>query len=108
VFQQNQSSNPPIDDPIPKATPFPQAATSSSSNTQPIQNQSRDDKANDPAVTTPVQSVIQDQVLLVQNQQQYPAVRDKMECLQDGIYLVITLRLTSRISLSLCLRKFQK
>jgi hypothetical protein len=80
VFQQNQSSNPPIDDPIPKATPFPQAATSSSSNTQPIQNQSRDDKANDPAVTTPVQSVIQDQVLLVQNQQQYPAVRD-----QDGM-----------------------
>jgi hypothetical protein len=63
VFQQNQLANPPIDDP--KATPSQQAA-SSSSDAQPIQSQSGDGKAKDPAVTTSVQSVIQDQVLPVQ------------------------------------------
>jgi hypothetical protein len=44
VFQQNQSANLPIDDPTAKATPSPQAATSSSSYTQPIQNQSGNGK----------------------------------------------------------------
>jgi hypothetical protein len=77
VFQQIQSANPPIDDP--KATPSPQATTSSSSDAQPIQNRSGDGKAKDPAVTRLVQSVDQDQVLLVQNQQKYPVMRD-----QDG------------------------
>jgi hypothetical protein len=56
VFQQNQSANPPIDDP--KATPSPQAATSSSSDAQPIQNQSGDGKARNPTITTSVQSII--------------------------------------------------
>jgi cytoskeletal protein RodZ len=79
VFQQNQSANLPIDDPTAKATPSKQAATSSSSDAQPIQNQSSDGKARDSAVTSPVQSIIQDQVLPVQNQQKYPALRD-----QDG------------------------
>jgi hypothetical protein len=60
VFQQNQSANPPNDDPTVKVTPSPQAATSSSSNTQPIQNQSADGKAKDLAVTTSVQAVVQD------------------------------------------------
>jgi hypothetical protein len=60
-----------------KVTPFPQAATSSSSDAQPIQNKSGDGKAKDPAITTSVQSIIQDQVLPVQNQQKYPAMRDQ-------------------------------
>jgi hypothetical protein len=60
VFQQNQSTNTSIDDP--KATPSPQAA-SSSSDAQPIQNQKGDGKAKDPTVTTLVQSVVQDKEL---------------------------------------------
>jgi hypothetical protein len=58
VFQQNQSANPPIDDPTAKATPSPQAATNSSSDAQPIQNQSGDGKDKDHAVTSPVQSIV--------------------------------------------------
>jgi hypothetical protein len=77
VFQQNQSANPSIDDPTSKATPSPQAATISSSDIQPIQNKSGDGKAKDHAVTSPVQSNVQDQVLPVQNQQKYPAMRDQ-------------------------------
>jgi hypothetical protein len=65
MFQQDQSAIPPIDDPTTKVTPSPQAATSSSSDTQPIQNQSGDGKDKDPAVITPVQSIVQDQVLPV-------------------------------------------
>jgi hypothetical protein len=75
VFQQNQSVNLPIDDPTVKVTPSPQAANSSSSDAQPIQNQSGDGKAKDPGVTTPVQYVVQDHVLPVQNQK-YPTMRD--------------------------------
>jgi hypothetical protein len=78
VFQQDQSATPPIDDPIVKVVPSPQAAPGSSSNSQPIQNLSGDGKAKDPAVTTPVQTNVQDQIFLVQNQK-YPAMRD-----QDG------------------------
>jgi hypothetical protein len=59
-----------------KASPSPEAAASSSSDTQPIQNQSGDTKEKDPTVTSPVQSVIQNQVLPVQNQQKHPVVRD--------------------------------
>jgi hypothetical protein len=62
-----------------KVTLSPQAATGSSSDVQLIRNQSGDGKAKDPTVTTPVQSNVQDQVLLVQNQQNYHAMRD-----QDG------------------------
>jgi hypothetical protein len=76
VFQQNQSANPPVDDPRAKATPSPRATTSSSSDAQPIQNQSGDGKDKDPTVTSLVQSIIQDQVLSVQNQHKYPAMRD--------------------------------
>jgi hypothetical protein len=67
---------PPIDDPTAKTTPSPQAATSSSLDTQPIQNQSGDGKEKDPVVTSPEQSSVRDQVLLVQNQQKYPAMWD--------------------------------
>jgi hypothetical protein len=77
MFQQDQSATPPIDDP--KATPSPQGAISSSSNAQPILNQSGDGKAKDPAIITLVQSVVQDQMLPVKNQQKYPTMRD-----QDG------------------------
>jgi hypothetical protein len=59
-----------------KASPSPQDAANSLSDTQPIQNQSGDGKEKDPAVTSPVQSVIQNQVLPVQNQHKYPAMRD--------------------------------
>jgi hypothetical protein len=76
VSQQDQSAILPIDNPIVKASPSPQAVASCSSDTQPIQNQSGDGKEKDHAVTSPVQSVIQNQVLPVQNQQKYPAVRD--------------------------------
>jgi hypothetical protein len=76
VSQQDQSAIPSIDDPTAKATPSPQIATSSSSDVQPIQNQSGDGKEKDPAVTLPMQSVVQNQVLPVQNQKKYPAVRD--------------------------------
>jgi hypothetical protein len=76
MFQQDQSAIPSIDDPTVKVTPSPQAATSSSSDTQPIQNQSGDGKDKDPTVTTPVQSIAQDQVLPVQNRQKYPTIRD--------------------------------
>jgi hypothetical protein len=71
MFRQDQSAALPIDDP--KATPSPQAATSSSSDAQQIQNQSGDGKAKDHVI------IVQDQVLPVQNQQKYPAMRD-----QDG------------------------
>jgi hypothetical protein len=76
VSQQDQSAIPPIDDTTVKASPSPEAAASSSSDTQPIQNQSGDTKEKDPTVTSPVQSVIQNQVLPVQNQQKHPVVRD--------------------------------
>jgi hypothetical protein len=76
MFQQDQSAIRSIDDPTVKASPSPQAAASSSSDTQPIQNQSGDGKEKDPAVTTPVQSVVQDQVLPVQTKHKYPAMRD--------------------------------
>jgi hypothetical protein len=59
-----------------KATPSPQAATSSSTDVQPIQNQSGDGKDKDHVVTTPVQSIVQDQVLPVQKQQKYSTMRD--------------------------------
>jgi hypothetical protein len=75
MFQQDQSAAPLIDDP--KSTPSPQASTSSSSDAQPIQNQSGDGKAQDPTVTARVQSDIQDQVLPVQNQQKYPTMGDQ-------------------------------
>jgi hypothetical protein len=55
VFQQNQSANSPIDDPTAKASLSPQAAIRSSSDTQPIQNQSGDGKYKDPVVMSPVQ-----------------------------------------------------
>jgi hypothetical protein len=58
VFQQNQSANPLIDDLTGKATPSPQAATSSSSDTQSIKNQSGDGKDKDSAATTSVQVVV--------------------------------------------------
>jgi hypothetical protein len=64
---------PPIDDPTAKATPSPQAAANSSSDTQPIQNQSGDGKEKDLAITSPEQSSVQGQV---QNQQKYPTMRD--------------------------------
>jgi hypothetical protein len=54
VFQQNQSANPLIDDP--KATS--QQATSSSLDTQSIQNQGSDGKAKDPTITTSVQTAL--------------------------------------------------
>jgi hypothetical protein len=54
LFQQNQSANLQIDDPTAKATPSPQAATSSSLDAQPIQNQSGDGKDKYPTVTSPV------------------------------------------------------
>jgi hypothetical protein len=76
MFRQDQSAIPLIDDPIEKATPSPQAATSSSSDAQPVHNQSGDGKDKVLAVTLPVQSTIQDQVLPVQNQHKYPAMRD--------------------------------
>jgi hypothetical protein len=44
MFQQHQSAIPPIDDPTAKASPYPQAAASSSSDVHPIQNQSGDGK----------------------------------------------------------------
>jgi hypothetical protein len=59
MFQQDQSVIPSIDDPTAKATPSPQAAASSSSDVQPIQNQSGDVKDKDLAVTSPVQSIVQ-------------------------------------------------
>jgi hypothetical protein len=60
--------------------PSPQVAPGSSSDSQLIQNQSSDGKAKDPAVTIPVQSNVQDQMFLVQNQhQKYPTMRN-----QDG------------------------
>jgi hypothetical protein len=59
-----------------KASPSPQAAASSSSDTQAIRNQICDGEEKDPTVTSPVQSVIQNQVLPVQNQQKYHAVSD--------------------------------
>jgi hypothetical protein len=74
VFQQGQSAIPPIDDPTTKTTPSPQVATSSLSDTQLTQNQSGVGK--DPAVTSLVQSVVQDQVLPVQDQHKYPTMRD--------------------------------
>jgi hypothetical protein len=58
LFQQNQSANLPIDDPTAKATASPQATTSSSSDAQPIQNQSGAGKDNDLAITSPVQSIV--------------------------------------------------
>jgi hypothetical protein len=58
MFRQDQSAALPIDDP--KATPSPQAATSSSSDAQQIQNQSGDGKAKDLVI------IVQDQVLPVQ------------------------------------------
>jgi hypothetical protein len=76
VSQQDQSVIPSIDDPTVKASPSPQAAASSSSDTQPIRNQICGGEEKDPTVTSPVQSVIQNQVLPVQNQQKYHAVSD--------------------------------
>jgi hypothetical protein len=58
MFRQDQSAIPPIDGPTTKVAPFPQAATSSSSDVQPIQNQSGDGKEKDPTVTSPVQSIV--------------------------------------------------
>jgi hypothetical protein len=97
-------------------SPFPQingTAVGSSSNSQPIQNQSIGDRAKDPTVTMPViqthstQSNVQDQTFSVQNQlQKYPKLKDQDENLAR--WDLITLRLTSKISLNLCLRKFQK
>jgi hypothetical protein len=78
MFQQDQSAAPPIDDPTVKVTPSPQAATGSSSDIQPIQNQSGDGKAKDRAVTTLMQTIVQDQMFPVQNQK-YHVMRD-----QDG------------------------
>jgi hypothetical protein len=76
MFQQDRSAIPPIDDLTAKATSSPQAAASSSSDAQPIQKQSGDGKDKDIVVITSVQSVFQDQVLPVQNQHKYPAMRD--------------------------------
>jgi hypothetical protein len=66
-----------------EASPSPQVVASSSSDTQPIQNQSGDGKDKDPAITSPVQSV-------VKNQQKYPAIRDLDGNLAGWAYLVIT------------------
>jgi hypothetical protein len=74
VSQQDQSAVPSIDDPTTSTSP--QAAGSSSSDNQPIQNQSGDGKEKDPAITSPVQPVVQNQVLPMPNQQKYPAMRD--------------------------------
>jgi hypothetical protein len=76
MFQQDQSSIPPIDDPTAKATPSPQATASSLSDVQPVQNQSGYSKDKDHTVTSPVQSIVRDQVLPMQNQHKYPAMRD--------------------------------
>jgi hypothetical protein len=76
MFQQSQLAIPPIDDPTAKATPSPQATASSSSDTQLIHNQSGDGKEKDLAIISPVQSVVQNQVFPVQNQQKYPAIGD--------------------------------
>jgi hypothetical protein len=65
MFQQDESTIPPIDDPTAKASPSPQTAASSSSDVQPIHNQSGDGKEKDPAVTSPEQSSVQGQVLPV-------------------------------------------
>jgi hypothetical protein len=70
MFQQYQSAAPPIDNPTAKVTPSSQAATGSTSDAQPIQDRSGDGKAKDPAITTPVQTIVQDQ-------QTYPAMRDQ-------------------------------
>jgi hypothetical protein len=54
VFQKVQSAFPPIDDSTVGVSPSPQinaTAPSSSSESQPIQNQSVGDKVKDPAVT---------------------------------------------------------
>jgi hypothetical protein len=48
-----------------EASPSPQVVASSSSDTQPIQNQSGDGKDKDPAITSPVQYVVKNQVLPV-------------------------------------------
>jgi hypothetical protein len=50
MFQQDQSATPPINDPTVKVVPSPQATIRSSSDAQPIQNQSGDGKAKDPTV----------------------------------------------------------
>jgi hypothetical protein len=79
VFQYVQSANLPIEDPTAKVTLPPQTATGSSFDIQPIQNQSGDGKAKDPAVITSTQSNVEDQVIPMQNRQNYPAMGD-----QDG------------------------
>jgi hypothetical protein len=58
VFQHDQSATPPMDDPTIKVVQSPQAATGSSSDSQPIQNQSSDGKAKDPTLTMLVQSKV--------------------------------------------------
>jgi hypothetical protein len=85
MFQQDQSATPPIDDPTVNVTPSPQAATSFSSDVQPIQSQSGDGKAKDPTVIMPAQFNIQDHMLPVQNQQKYPAMRDQDGRLKDRL-----------------------
>jgi hypothetical protein len=53
VSLQDQSAIPLIDDPTAKVSPSPEAATNSSLDAQPIQNQSGDGKEKDPGVTSP-------------------------------------------------------
>jgi hypothetical protein len=54
MFQHDQSTSPPIDDPTVRVAPSPQVATGSSSDSQPIQNQGIGEKAKDLAVTIPM------------------------------------------------------
>jgi hypothetical protein len=89
VFQHNQSTSPPIDDPTVGVSPPPQinaTAPGSSSDSQLIQHNGDVNKAKDRVVTMPViqthstQSNVEDQTFSVQNQyQKYPAIRN-----QDG------------------------
>jgi hypothetical protein len=85
VFQHNQPASPPIDDPTIGISPSPHInanVPSSSSDSQPTQNQGFGDKSKDPAIIIPMvqthsmQSNIQDQTFSVQNQK-YPAMRNQ-------------------------------
>jgi hypothetical protein len=87
VFQKDQSAFPAIDDSTVRVSLFPQINTTapgSSSDSQPIQNQSIVDKSKDPTVTMVViqihstQSNVQDQTFSVQNHdQKYPKIRNQ-------------------------------
>jgi hypothetical protein len=118
VCQHNQLASPPIADSTVRVSPSPQinaTAPGSSSDSQPIQNQSDGDKSKDPAVTMPViqthltRSNVQDQTFSVQNHhQKYPTIRDQDRKLSGWDLPRDHFELTSQISSNLSLRKFQK